>query len=95
MILKWDLNKKNTLIEKESWHRVKFKESIDMELQIIGYSVYFPKTELKKKTRKKAFNCEATFKSQNKLLCKRTVKHCLAIFFKKTAIRNYNGKTFT
>ena len=51
MILKWDLNKKNTLIEKESWHRVKFKESIDMELQIIGYSVYFPKTELKKKTR--------------------------------------------
>lgn len=53
MILKWDLNKKNTLIEKESWHRVKFKESIDMELQIIGYSVYFPKTELKKKTRKR------------------------------------------
>ena len=53
MILKWDLNKKNTLIEKESCHRVKFKESIDMELQIIGYSVYFPKTELKKKTRKR------------------------------------------
>ena len=53
MILKCDLNKKNTLIEKESWHRVKFKESIDMELQIIGYSVYFPKTELKKKTRKR------------------------------------------
>lgn len=52
MILKWDLNKKNTLIEKESWHRVKFKESIDMELQIIGYSVYFPKTELKKKLEK-------------------------------------------
>lgn len=49
MILKCDLNKKNTLIEKESWHRVKFKESIDMELQIIGYSVYFPKKELKKK----------------------------------------------
>ena len=48
MILKCDLNKKNTLIEKESWHRVKFKESIDMELQIIGYSVYFPKKELKK-----------------------------------------------
>lgn len=52
MILKCDLNKKNTLIEKESWHRVKFKESIDMELQIIGYSVYFPKKELKKKIEK-------------------------------------------
>lgn len=52
MILKWDLNKKNTLIEKESWHRdARVKESIDMELEIIGYSVYFPKTELKK-TRK-------------------------------------------
>lgn len=55
MILKCDLNKKNTLIEKESWHRVKFKESIDMELQIIGYSVYFPKKELKKKKIEKGF----------------------------------------
>lgn len=55
MILKCDLNKKNTLIEKESWHRVKFKESIDMELQIIGYSVYFPKKELKKKKIEEGF----------------------------------------
>lgn len=49
MILKCDLNRKNTLIEKESWHRVKLKESIDMEMQIIGYSVYFPKKHITKK----------------------------------------------